>query len=77
MPLHSDPNIDVITRQCRLYEREMKIKKDELYKLKNLLKDEFTEKEELISKNLESVKQLNEFSNVILTIDDKFIENNF
>lgn len=55
----------------------MKIKKDELYKLKNLLKEEFTEKEELISKNLESVKQLNEFSNVILTIDDKFIENNF
>jgi hypothetical protein len=45
MPLHADPNIDQITRQNKLYEREMRIKKEEINKLSGWLMNEFNENE--------------------------------
>ena len=71
MPITGDVNVDSLLKKNRRLDKEVAEYKSSVNKLCQDLRNEFDINENLIRNNYENLRQLNDFSNVIMTIDDK------
>lgn len=71
MPITGDVNVDSLLKKNRRLDKEVAEYKTNVNKLCQDLRAEYEINENLIRNNYENLRQLNDFSNVIMTIDDK------
>jgi predicted RNase H-like nuclease (RuvC/YqgF family) len=77
LPITGDTNTDNVIRRNRKLERELRDQKQDIHKLCEELREEYERSEGLIRNNFNNVKQLQDFSLAILSVDDKDIANNY
>ncbi len=77
MPITGDIAKDNLLKKNRRLEKENKEYKRDIDILTSDLRQELQTNESLIRGNYDNLRQLCDFSQVILTIDDKLIEHNF